>query len=81
MQAMFKISYFSVFFAEVFAPYDLNDRNSKYIFAPPQALHLIHEGEFIGPFVYGYKFKLNMDTLEREYSDDPKRVMPLRFFL
>jgi len=74
------ISYLAVFFAEFFAPYGLSDRNSKYIFAPPQSVHLFHEGEFVGPFVYGYKFKLNMDTLKREYSDDPNKVMPLRFF-
>ena len=74
------VSYLTVFFAEIFAPYGLNDRNSKYIFAPPQSVHLFHEGDFVGPFVYGYKFKLNMDTLKREYSDDPNKVMPLRFF-
>ena len=74
------ISYLTVFFAEFFAPYNLNDRNSKYIFAPPQSVHLMHEGEFVGPFVYGYKFTLNMDTLEREYSDDLTKVMPIRFF-
>ena len=74
------ISYLAVFFAEIFAPYGLNDRNSKYIFAPPQSVHMFHEGEFVGPFVYGYKFKLNMDTLKREYSDNHNEVMPIRFF-
>ncbi len=74
------ISYGAVMFAEVIAPYDLNDRNTKYIFAPPQSLHLFNDGEFVGPFVYGYKSKLNMDTLEREYTDDLKKVMPVRFF-
>jgi len=74
------ISYLAVFFAEIFAPYGLNDRNSKYIFAPPQSVHMFHEGEFVGPFVYGYKFKLNMDTLKREYSDNHNEVMPIRLF-
>jgi len=73
------ISYLAVVFAEFMAPYGLEDRNSKYIFAPPQALHLFHDGHFVGPFVYGYKSRLNMETLEREYSDDHKAVMPLRF--
>ncbi len=74
------VSYLAVFFAEVIAPYDLDDRNSKYIFAPPQSVHLFDDGKFVGPFVYGFKFKLNMDTLEREYSDNRKKVMPIRFF-
>ncbi len=73
------LSYMSVFFAEVIAPYELNDRNSKYIFAPPQTLHLFDDDKFVGPFVYGYKFTLNMDTLEREYADDRDKVMPIRF--
>lgn len=74
------VSYLAVFFAEVIAPYDLDDRNSKYIFAPPQSVHLFDDGKFVGPFVYGFKFKLNMDTLEREYSDNRNKVMPIRFF-
>lgn len=74
------VSYLAVLFAGMIAPYDLNDRNSKYIFAPPQSLHLFDNGKFIGPFVYGYEFKLNMDNLEREYSDDRSKVMPVRFF-
>jgi peptide/nickel transport system permease protein len=43
-------------------------------------VHLFHEGEFVGPFVYGYSFKLNTETLKREYTDDPTKVQKLRFF-
>lgn len=78
--AILLVTYFVAGFAEVFAPYELNTRQTDRIFAPPQAVHLFHEGEFVGPFVYGFKVTLNMTNLKREYSDDTNRVMPLRFF-
>ena len=43
-------------------------------------MHLFHKGEFVGPFVYGYKLRLNMDTMKREYTVDERKVQPLRFF-
>ncbi len=72
--------YFCVVFAEVLAPYNLESRDAQYIYAPPQGIHLFHQGEFVGPFVYGYQFKLNMATLKREYTIDENKVQKLRFF-
>lgn len=72
--------YLIVLFAEFIAPYNLHSRNTQHIHAPPQALHLFHEGEFIGPFVYGYDYRLNMQNLQREYVPNPEKVQPLRFF-
>lgn len=74
------LMYGSVLISEIVAPYDLHSRNTSYIYAPPQSVHLFHEGEFVGPFVYGLKYELNMDTLKREYVDDPEQVYPIRFF-
>jgi peptide/nickel transport system permease protein len=45
--------YFSILISEFLAPYDLHARNIDNIHAPPQAIHLFHDGKFIGPFVYG----------------------------
>lgn len=72
--------YFCVVFAEILAPYSLETRDAQYIYAPPQSVHLFHEGDFVGPFVYGYKFTLNMQNLKREYTEDPSRIQKLRFF-
>ncbi|MCH9670881.1 MAG: ABC transporter permease [Gammaproteobacteria bacterium] len=72
--------YVVTLFCEIVAPYELHTRNSDQIFAPPQGIHLFHEGEFIGPFVYGTNVELNLETLAREYSRDPEKVYPLRFF-
>jgi peptide/nickel transport system permease protein len=72
--------YASIFVSEFLAPYNLHTRDTKHIYAPPQQVHLFHEGSFVGPFVYGYRMQLDMDTLRRVYVDDPQRVQRVRFF-
>ena len=74
------VLYASILVSEFLAPYPLAKRNNQFIFAPPQGIHLFHEGEFIGPFVYGFDFKLNMQTLKREYTPNPEKIQRLRFF-
>ena len=44
------------------------------------AIHLFHEGQFIGPFVYPRSYELNMTTLKREYTEDTTRPVRMRFF-
>ena len=72
--------YVSIVFSEFLAPYELQSRNRKYIFAPPQSVHLFHEGRFVGPFVYGYSFTRDPVTLKPIYTDDPDKVQRIRFF-
>jgi peptide/nickel transport system permease protein len=71
--------YATILICEFLAPYNLHTRNVDFIHSPPQRVHLFHEGRFIGPFVYGRDVTLNMDTLKREYSDNPSEVHPIRF--
>jgi len=72
--------YASTLVSELIAPYQLNTRDTQHIYAPPQALHLVHEGRFVGPFVYGYRMHLDLDRLKREYTDNPAVLYKLRFF-
>ena len=65
-----RCSTLSILISEILAPYDLHTRNTDYIYAPPQAVHLFHEGRFVGPFVYGYDYQLDMETLKRDYTPD-----------
>ena len=74
------ILYGSVLISEFLAPYNLHTRQINFIYAPPQGIHLFHEGSFVGPFVYGFDVKLNMTTLKREYTPNPDKVQKLRFF-
>jgi peptide/nickel transport system permease protein len=39
-----------------------------------------HEGSFVGPFVYGQTMQLDLETLQRIYTDDTTDVQRLRFF-
>ena len=73
-------NYGSIFVSEWIAPYNLHTRHPDFIHFPPQAVHLFHEGEFVGPFVYGFDFKLNLENLKREYTVNLDEVQPLRFF-
>ncbi|MBA8841760.1 MULTISPECIES: ABC transporter permease [unclassified Ochrobactrum] len=72
--------YLMIAFVEFLAPYNLHTRNVDFIYSPPQAVRLFHNGDFIGPFVYGRKMTLDMDTLRRVYVDQKDQVEPLRFF-
>lgn len=72
--------YFMILICEFVAPYNLHTRNVDFIHAPPQGIHLFHDGDFVGPFVYGRVMSLDMDTLKRNYTDNPADVQKLRFF-
>lgn len=72
--------YASILISEILAPYALDTRHTQYIYAPPQEVHLFHEGAFVGPFVYGLKQTLDMKTLKRVYTENTGDVQPIRFF-
>ncbi len=72
--------YLMTLFVEVIAPYGLETRDTNHIYAPPQSIGLFHEGAFVGPFVYGDDYSLNMETLKREYTENPEKIYPIRFF-
>ena len=74
------LMYGSALLTEFLAPYEVSTRDSAYIYAPPQPVHLFHEGRYVGPFVYGYSMQLNMEKMKREFSADTSKVQPLRFF-
>jgi peptide/nickel transport system permease protein len=67
------ILYALIPFVEFLSPYALRTRHADYVYSPPQVVHFVHEGRFIGPFVYGYNMTLNMETLNREYRQDRTR--------
>lgn len=68
-------------FVEFLAPYGVRTRHPEYVyFAPPQRVHLFHEGQFIGPFVYGHTMAINMENLKREYREDRAQRYRVRLF-
>ncbi|MES1151725.1 MAG: ABC transporter permease, partial [Dongia sp.] len=71
--------YAAILFVEFLAPYNVHSRNVDYIFAPPQRVHLFDKGTFVGPFVYAYDYRLDMETLKRVYTPNPDKPQKLRF--
>ena len=73
------LMYLSAIFSEFIAPYNLHTRQTEYLYAPPQPIHLFHEGEFIGPFVYGLERYRDMKLLKWDYRVNRSKVLPIRF--
>jgi peptide/nickel transport system permease protein len=71
--------YASILVSEILAPYGPNTRHTDFIYAPPQSVHFFDQGRFVGPFVYGYDYALDMDTLKRVYTPNPAKIERLRF--
>jgi peptide/nickel transport system permease protein len=59
-------------FAEFLAPFDPNATNAAYTYAPPQRLHLFHEGRF-APHVSGLDMTLNTESMRREFTVAPDK--------
>ncbi|HAE22831.1 MAG TPA: peptide ABC transporter permease [Spirochaetaceae bacterium] len=75
------VLYFGAIFADFIAPYGMKDSNELAAYAAPTTLHWIHEGRFIGPFVYAKRQSRNPDTFRLEYREDESVAYPLRFFV
>ncbi len=71
--------YLTIPFTELIAPYDVRTRHADFIHAPPQGLHLFHEGAFIGPHTKRYEQTVDLASFRRIYvqTGDADRV---RFF-
>jgi peptide/nickel transport system permease protein len=72
--------YVSILFCEFLAPYDLDARNTDFIYAPPQRVRIFDNGRLVWPFVYGSDYRLDMNNLERVYTPNPDKPQPIRFF-
>jgi peptide/nickel transport system permease protein len=79
--ALLVFLYFLAFTYEFWTPYDPLTKHQGFVNTPPTRIHFFDgEGNFRGPFVYGLRYELNMDTFERVYVEDTSRIYPLQFF-
>ena len=74
------LAYLAIPFAGFFSPYTPNERSAEYLYHPPQAIKLWHEGDFIGPFVYATQAVADLENYRWTYTTDRTRPMPLQFF-
>lgn len=74
------VFYLGALFAPFLAPQGLEDFSGKYSDAPPTQIHFMHEGEFVGPFVYDYK--IERDKFEnRIFVEDTSKPYEIDFFV
>ena len=71
--------YLSVLVSEILAPYNLHARHTDYLFAPPQKVHVFHDGALQRPFVYGLRVDLNLEAMQWVYTEDKTKTYPIRF--
>ncbi|WP_204112453.1 ABC transporter permease [Shimia biformata] len=74
------ISYLSLPIAGFIAPYSPNFRHADHLYAPPQGIHLFHEGSFIGPHVYPITAEVDMEDFSWKYIPDTENPAKLQFF-
>lgn len=73
--------YLGVIFAGFLAPYGLEDYDKVYQNTAPTKIRFMHEGEFVGPFVYSLKKYNNPETFRVETTEDTSEYYKLKFFV
>ena len=72
--------YFIAIFCGFFSTQDINNHNLKYIYAPPQKIHLFAEDGIHLPFVYALKSKIDSVTLRKTYVEDKTEIQTIKLF-
>ena len=76
------VFYLGALFANFLAPYQLETRFTKHIYAPPNLPRFIDaEGQFhLRPFIYNIEQTINRETLEITFDRDTSVRYPIYFF-
>jgi len=67
-------------FADMVAPYGPFEVQRLRTLAPPTAIHLFHDGQFVGPFVYGLTRARDPETARVYFEYDQDKVLPIQLF-
>ena len=71
-----------VIFGDFLAPGDPAQRNSDYLYQPPQELHFVHDGQFsLRPFIYPQTEVFDMTTFKMTYQYDTENPVYIQFFV
>jgi peptide/nickel transport system permease protein len=75
------ITYYVVaLFANFFAPQATNTYLADYVYAPPQQIHLFHDGSF-APYVHPYTFERDPVSFRKTFKVDTESIVPLGLFV
>ena len=71
--------YIGAIFGNFIAPQGLEDYSATYSNAPPSKIHFVHNGEFVGPFVYHYD--ITYDKFQNKtFVENTEQIYPIKFF-
>jgi len=73
--------YLVALFVEFLSPFPSDKTDSKFLYAPPQTLHLFDEQGKLGLYVNGYTSKIEPIALRRVFVVDPNVKIPIGFFV
>jgi len=73
------LSLLAALFADFISPYGAFDIEKLQTFVPPRAIHLFHEGQLVGPFIYELDRKRDPETARVIYVEDTAKPLPIRF--
>lgn len=72
--------YFVALCANFFAPQSTKTYIAEYVYAPPQQIHLMHEGRF-EPHVHPYTFERDPVSFRKTSKVDTENIIPVGFFV
>ncbi|GGK17186.1 peptide ABC transporter permease [Deinococcus malanensis] len=73
--------YLIALLAGFLAPYSITVQHEEYPYQRPQAIHVMHEGKLMRPFVYGFKKTRDPVTFLSTFAEDKSRPLPILFFV
>lgn len=78
--ALLILMYLIMILASFIAPYSDAKDFRKLSLAPPTPIHVMHQGKFVGPFVYNAERTFDPVTKLMGYTEDRKTPHPIRLF-
>ena len=75
------ILYFGALFGNFIAPYGLEEFDGLYRNSAPTKIHFVHEGEFVGPFVYKLDKTIDRETFKVTITENTSEYYPIELFV
>lgn len=73
--------YMVAIFGNFIAPQGTEQYNGKLVNCNPTKIHMFHEGEFVGPFVYGLRTERDPETYMLNFIEDESQIYRIEFFV
>ena len=79
--AILGILYFGALFGNFLAPYGMEEFDGLYRNSAPTKIHFVHEGKFVGPFVYKLEKTRDRETFKVTITENTSEYYPIELFV